>query len=480
MAPEPRAPKKAAPTKKAASVKKTAAKKAAPAKAAAPKKAATKKAAPKKAAPKKVAGAKKAPVKKTATRTVVAPSVAPPPFQPPAPLPPLTIATPPTAPPVVRAPDLPTEAVRDDHVVVTFAGPQPQRRWTVALRVILMVPHILWLYLLNIATFFVLLISWIAALFTGRVPDGLSDFLARYTGYTTRLAGYGLLLTDEYPPFSFQNEDYAIGLEVSPGRLNRAAVLFRIILLIPAVIVASVLFIGVYVVSIVAWIATLILGRLPTPLFEGNAAALSYYARVNAYYTMLTAEYPSRLFGDKPSPAAATWDPADDEVPALPSAPRISRLVLSRPGRRVVGLYLALGVVFGVAGLVVAITSTIATQSALRDLHDDHAALIVDLGQFNASAQRCAISGGIDCLHQADFRLAQGFDRFADEVTNISFPANLDASNLVRDARDASDALKAMGKSGDLQSYSSAANRFAQVAQRFDADYRTLDLGAAY
>ena len=381
----------------------------------------------KKAAPAKKAVAKKAVAKKAVAKKAAAKSVAP------------LVVPPPEPPPALE---------RDDHAVVTLADPQPQRRWTVALRLILMAPHFVWAWLLGIAAGIITFVAWFAALFTGRLPEGLADFLARYTRYTARLGGYGLLLSDEYPPFSLQAEEHAIDVQVSPGKLNRAAVLFRLILLVPAWVLSWFVTAGAFAVSVVGWTATLVVGRLPTPLFEANAAVLSYDTRVNAYYSMLTAEYPARLFVDK-----------------------------SKPGRRVVILYIALGVLVGISGVAGAI-SAIAGQSALNDLRDDHNALIIDLGQFNASARRCAIASDIDCLHHADFKLAAAFDRFAASVSKISFRTHRDPSHLVQDARDASAALKAMGSSADLASYSAAANHFTQIAHRFDTDYRALDYGA--
>lgn len=80
--------------------------------------------------------------------------------------------------------------------------------------------------------------------------------------------------------------------------LNRAAVLFRVVLLIPVFIVSGLLFNGVWLLGFVTWVAELALGRIPATLFEANAAALRYGVRFQAYLTMLTSAYPKKLFGD--------------------------------------------------------------------------------------------------------------------------------------------------------------------------------------
>ncbi len=59
-------------------------------------------------------------------------------------------------------------------------------RLTVFFRLLLVIPHLIWLYLWSIPVTFAVVIAWFAALFTGRVPDGLHDFNA--SSCATRLA----------------------------------------------------------------------------------------------------------------------------------------------------------------------------------------------------------------------------------------------------------------------------------------------------
>jgi hypothetical protein len=46
------------------------------------------------------------------------------------------------------------------------------------------------------------LVGWFAVLFTGRMPEGIANFLVGIGRWITRVAAYGYLFTDEYPPFS--------------------------------------------------------------------------------------------------------------------------------------------------------------------------------------------------------------------------------------------------------------------------------------
>ena len=66
------------------------------------------------------------------------------------------------------APQQQDEDVTDSPgpVLVLVAGPAPQRRATVAFRLILAIPHLLALYALGGAAGFVLIIGWLGALVT--------------------------------------------------------------------------------------------------------------------------------------------------------------------------------------------------------------------------------------------------------------------------------------------------------------------------
>ena len=77
---------------------------------------------------------------------------------------------------------------------------------------------------------FVVVIAWFAALFTGRVPDGLHNFIAGYLRYCARVHAYGAILANPFPPFG-AGGTYPVDLEIDPPvPQSRLTVLFRIIL----------------------------------------------------------------------------------------------------------------------------------------------------------------------------------------------------------------------------------------------------------
>ena len=83
------------------------------------------------------------------------------------------------------------------------AGAESGRnRLTVFFRYPLLIPHLIVLGILAVAAIVVLALSWLAALITGGVPAGMHSFMAGFLRWSTRVTAYGLLLTDQYPPFS--------------------------------------------------------------------------------------------------------------------------------------------------------------------------------------------------------------------------------------------------------------------------------------
>jgi hypothetical protein len=81
---------------------------------------------------------------------------------------------------------------------------EKQSRLATFFRIILVIPHYVVLYFLEIAAMVVLIISWFAILITGKNPKSLFDYMSWFMRWQTRVIGYLYLMTDKYPPFSGQ------------------------------------------------------------------------------------------------------------------------------------------------------------------------------------------------------------------------------------------------------------------------------------
>ena len=96
---------------------------------------------------------------------------------------------------------------RADPIRVTVADDLRRSRLTVFFRLLLAIPHLVWLMLWGIAVFFALIANWFATLFSGRSPRGLHDFLAAYMRYQTHVYAFLQLVANPFPGFTGRSRD---------------------------------------------------------------------------------------------------------------------------------------------------------------------------------------------------------------------------------------------------------------------------------
>jgi hypothetical protein len=187
------------------------------------------------------------------------------------------------------------ETASASHPIRLVVNDDLQRtRLTVFFRIILAIPHILWLYLWGAIAALAVLVAWFAALFTGRVPDGLHGFLATFLRYATHVRAYILLIADPFPGFTGKPGSYPIDLEVDPPQpQSRLTVFFRVILAIPALLLTYVLSSLSQLLAVFSWFIALITGRVPEGLRNFAALALRVETQTYGYLLLVTGRYPS-------------------------------------------------------------------------------------------------------------------------------------------------------------------------------------------
>jgi hypothetical protein len=67
------------------------------------------------------------------------------------------------------------------------------------------------------------IIAWFAILFTGKLPEGLFNPIRSASAYITRATAYFLLMTEDWPPFSFEEEAAAPSGQISQEAETRRA-----------------------------------------------------------------------------------------------------------------------------------------------------------------------------------------------------------------------------------------------------------------
>jgi hypothetical protein len=194
----------------------------------------------------------------------------------------------------------------NDRPVHLIVGDELERsRLTVLFRLLLAIPHLIWLSLWGIAASVAVIVNWFATLFAGQSPAGLHNFLAAYIRYAIHVGAYVLLAAEPFPDF-LGKPGYPVDVEIAPPQpQNRWKVGFRIVLVIPALLIAGALTSGsarTYGVSygyglaglaaVFGWFVALAQARLPRGLHDAIAYALSYSAQLDAYLFVLTDRYP--------------------------------------------------------------------------------------------------------------------------------------------------------------------------------------------
>jgi Domain of unknown function (DUF4389) len=169
-----------------------------------------------------------------------------------------------------------------------------RNRLTVFFRLLLAIPQAIWLGIWGCVTYVVVLIAWIVAIFAGRVPDGLHDFIARYLRALTHLTAYTFLLADPWPPFSGAAGAYPVDLRVNPAApQSRLTVFFRVLLAIPALLLCYVFRLVNQAVAVLGWFYCLFTGNMHRGMRDISAFLLRYEVQTYAYLFLLTGRYPS-------------------------------------------------------------------------------------------------------------------------------------------------------------------------------------------
>jgi uncharacterized membrane protein len=187
-----------------------------------------------------------------------------------------------------------TDAPRPPHPIHLIVTDDLQRsRLTVFFRLLLVIPHLVWLALWGIAVWFAVVAAWFVGIVTGRVPDGLHGFIASYLRYLTHVYAYTVIAADPFPAFSGA-AGYPVDVEIAPPvQQSRLTIFFRFFLFIPAYLVLAVLGYVAELVAIGAWFMGLFMGRVHGGLRDVLAYWLRYNAQALGYISLLTQRYPS-------------------------------------------------------------------------------------------------------------------------------------------------------------------------------------------
>ena len=189
-----------------------------------------------------------------------------------------------------------------------------RNRLTTAFRLILAIPHLILVGgsvgagfglrtggvlriggesgLLGAVAYFLAMVSWFTIVIAGSHIIGIRQFTSFYMRWRVRALAYVMLLEDAYPPFG--DAPYPASIELVAPTLprDRLTVAFRLLLVIPHLIVLFFVLLVWGLTAIVGWFVILFTGSYPAGLYDFGVGALRWRLRVEAYLLLLVDEYP--------------------------------------------------------------------------------------------------------------------------------------------------------------------------------------------
>jgi hypothetical protein len=193
----------------------------------------------------------------------------------------------PAQPPPVEPPrPHPVRLLNDDDLRRT--------RLTVLVRWLLAYPHFIWLGLYTLVAVIVAFANWIVTLIKGRSPQRMHRWLVRYLRYTVYVYSYIYVLANPYPPFHGGERSYPVDLAVEGNDPQRRLVTaFRIVLVIPAFVLAWVLSQVLLVIGLLNWLIAIFIGRVPRGMAQLGLYCLRYQTQTYAYLVVVMDRYPT-------------------------------------------------------------------------------------------------------------------------------------------------------------------------------------------
>src|SRR5579864_293479 len=192
-----------------------------------------------------------------------------------------------------------------------------RNRASVFFRLILAIPHFIWIALWSIAMIFIAIANWLVTLATGTPHATMHGWSSAYVRYSLHLNAYLYLVGNPYPGFMGEEGEYPIDVRLPPPAPQpRWKTFFRIFLALPALLFASALgggggfsytsrsggssrYAGLSArgalsasCGFLGWFAILVKGQMPKGLRDASAYGVGYGAQALAYLLLVTDRYP--------------------------------------------------------------------------------------------------------------------------------------------------------------------------------------------
>lgn len=186
------------------------------------------------------------------------------------------------------------DAVATHPIRLTSSDDLRRSRLTSFFRLLLAIPHALWIAVYGIGATLAWIAAWVMGLVKGEVPPGIHAFLAGYLRYRVYVSAYVSLAADPFPPFSGAPGAYPVTIEIDPpAPQGRLTILFRGLLAIPAFLISYGLNYLLEIVGFLGWLHCVAMGRQAPGIEKLLLYGLRYQTQMQAYAFLVTGKYPA-------------------------------------------------------------------------------------------------------------------------------------------------------------------------------------------
>ena len=170
-----------------------------------------------------------------------------------------------------------------------------------ALKLIMLIPFFIAMYIVGILVSLANYITWIPVLFVGKYAGFADTLYGGYVRWMTRIGAYMTGLQDKYPSFSFSDDAGSGDVSIrwpfneNPNRLWAIpflGIFLKAIICIPHFIVLGILGFVCFLLMLVTWIPVITTGEYPAWGIQVIGGTLRWQTRLLTYMYGIHDEYP--------------------------------------------------------------------------------------------------------------------------------------------------------------------------------------------
>ena len=158
---------------------------------------------------------------------------------------------------------------------------------------IMLIPHFVLLLVYGVAAYFLIIYAWFKALFTGKYPKGVFEFVVKLIRYQTRISAYAGVLAVGYPKFGLEDQKNPVDIKVEyPKTVSRLWLFLAMFAVIPVALLNGIYGIWAGILNLIGSFMVLFKGSMSKEWFEFIRKQWQQKLRVNVFMLWMCTKYP--------------------------------------------------------------------------------------------------------------------------------------------------------------------------------------------